>query len=123
MASVLVGRPIAPKTKEAWGKHLKVASFYSVLIATAHRRTHSTWPKVSKDYQLVWDSARDLVLYSKYTVYYFKSEDYPYRDKPEDFPFDWAALYEKWKNNQVETEEDIAAALVEIDQGNTNKMG
>lgn len=111
----LVGRTLTAELQEAWSRRLKVSSLYTVLVAAAHRRTHSAWPQTPEDYKFVWDRASDLVVYSGYTLYLGRDESYKNRDI-RGFPGDSVALWSRWSKNQAESEEQIAAALDEIDK-------
>lgn len=114
MAPVLVGRPIPPELKDAWEKHLKVSSLYTVFIV-ATRRRDSQWPKNSQDREFMWESATDLALYSKFTVYYMKDDTYQHRDE-RGFRDDAVYLHDRWAKDQLETEQDILSALDEFDK-------
>lgn len=115
MAPVLVGKPVAPEVKDAWEKHLKVSSLYTVLIATARRRTDSKWPQTPENYEVVWKTATDLALYSEYTWYYMKGDSYQSRET-RGFHDDVLHIHDRWSKNQLESEEDMRVVLDEIDK-------
>lgn len=115
MAPVLVGKPVAPEMKDAWQKHLKVASLYTILIVAAHRRTNSQWPQTTQDYAVMWETASDLALYSKYTVYYMPGAAYQ-NQGTRGFSFDAVQLHDRWDKDRLETDQDIFSTLDESDK-------
>ncbi len=114
-APMFLGKSLGLELGDAWEKHLKTASLYTVLVTAAHRRTNSAWPQEPNDYKYVWDNAFDLFVYSGRTL--FRENDGSYKTREvQGFSGDSLALWEHWGNNQVETEEDVAATLNAIDK-------
>jgi hypothetical protein len=113
-AGDLVGVGLAPDVKEAWEKHLKVASLYTILVITGYRHSDSAWPGAPENYQFLWEIARNWALRSAFAVYHADEEN----PNPEEPPFAVVAeaVCRKWSQEPLETEADIRATLKQVNQ-------
>ena len=115
-AAALVGKPLPAEKKEVWELYLKVASLYTVFVVAAHRRTQKIWPQKPEDYDVIWEKAKELVLFSG-AILYAMEEGEEYKNRVAGgFYGDSSFLHWKWSEQLLESEEDIALALEEIDK-------
>jgi len=116
-ATELIGSQLPAWQRDVWTTHLKTASFYTVLVIAAHRRTKMAWPKTPNDYQHVWDKAKDLVIHSGGILYHARDEGVSYQERSKaGFLADAFGLYWKWSRNELEGVEAVRAALEQFDK-------
>lgn len=90
-AVTLAGGTLTDEEKDFWEKHLKVASFYTMLITKARQRTGGEFPETKEDYMFVWDTAYNMVARSRFKLYMREGEGF-------DFYAEAISWFSEWKD-------------------------